>query len=453
MAKDPEPGQIVEQEEDPDLQILSVTLDNGVRAHVRSMDFKKDEVLVAITLPGSVLRETPGARGLTAAATLALRRPATRKLSSTDIRDLMTGKKVSVGASFGTDAVSLSITGSAADLEEGFRLAHVLLTDGMVEEASLKRWKEQMAQNIEGRKTSVQDHLNDTSSAVLTGGDFRLRYLTLEQVDGIGIGDAQRWLDRLLRSSPIEVAVVGDMDRDQALQLVLKYIGSLPKRPGVVGAFDKLREIEVNEGPIIESVNVETETPLAVMQVGWRGADWRDVKDRRVLQIAARILSMRLREEIRVKRGLSYSPYCGSRAAQTFPGAGLFFAYMTLDPAKADEMAAITREVIEQFAKEGPTEEELSTVRLQFANSIETSQKKPGYWASVLADLDYHGTVLADVKEAMEKYTTYTRDDMMDVMARYITEERRLRITVLPVAPPGAEEPTEELEPVGEGAE
>ena len=70
----------------------------------------------------------------------------------------------------------------------------------------------------------------------------------------------------------------------------------------------------------------------------------------------------------------------------------------------------------------------------------------------IVANVSAHDHLGWD-QEAMEKYTTYTRDDMMDVLARYITEERRLRITVLPVAPPGAEEPTEELEPVGAGAE
>ncbi len=49
-------------------------------------------------------------------------------------------------------------------------------------------------------------------------------------------------------------------------------------------------------------------------------------------------------------------------------------------------------------------------MREQFSNSILTSQKEPTYWVSVMADMDYHGTVLADVKDALKQYTSYTRE-------------------------------------------
>ena len=58
LEKEPEPGTVVQQAEEPDLKILSVTLGNGVRAHLRSMDYKKDTVLVNITLAGGSIRET-----------------------------------------------------------------------------------------------------------------------------------------------------------------------------------------------------------------------------------------------------------------------------------------------------------------------------------------------------------------------------------------------------------
>ncbi len=85
-----------------------------------------------------------------------------------------------------------------------------------------------------------------------------------------------------------------------------------------------------------------------------------------------------------------------------------------------------------KLAKDGPTDEELSTVRKQFANSIITSQKEPTYWVSVMADMDYHGTVLADVKDALKDYTSYTRKQMMDVMARYMTPDRSIQVVSLP---------------------
>ncbi len=432
LEREPAPGAVAEQEEEPDLEVLSVTLQNGVRAHLRHMDYKKDQVLARITLAGGSIRETAQDRAVTSVAALVLGQPASGKLSSTQIRDLMTGKKVNVAGSAGSDTLTISIEGTPEDVEEGFRLAHLLLTEPKVEASALKVWKEQMDQEIERRKTNVEAHLWESADALTSGGDPRFEFPTREQVEARTLEQGQAWLDGIVRAAPIEAAVVGDIDRQRALELVLKYLGSLPTRPATDPSLEPLRKVAQNPGPLLATAEVETITPRAVVLVGWRGADWRDVKDRRVLQLAAQIMETRLREGIREQRSLTYSIFCQAKPGIAYPGTGLFFAYFTADPDKAAEAADLTRSMIQQFAQEGPTAEEMDVVHRQFANEIETSQKEPGYWASVLSDLDYHGTKLADVKEALEMYTSYTREDVMEVLGKYLTDERRVQVIALP---------------------
>ncbi|MHC4480973.1 MAG: M16 family metallopeptidase, partial [Planctomycetota bacterium] len=370
-------------------------------------------------------------------------------LSSTDVRDLLTGKNVEVGGGAGSDYLAISINGTPDDVEEGFRLVHLLLTEPLIEESALKVWKERKAQEIERRRTSVEQQLMEEAQALLSNGDPRFRSLTQEQVEAITLEEGQRWLRRIIETSPIEVAVVGDIERERALELTLKYLGSLPRREGIEGAYQELRQLDHRKGPLTSTVEVETITPRAVVAVGWRGADWTEVKDRRMLQVAAQILTTRLRQEIREKLGLAYSPFCSARAARDYPGTGVLAAYLTTDPGRAAEMARLTRGVIEELAREGPTAAEMEAVHKQFGNIIETSQKEPSYWASVLSELDYRGTRLADVKEAYEKYTTYTGEDVLEVLERYVTEERRIQVAAVPA--PRAEAP-EEKEPAGAAA-
>jgi zinc protease len=260
-----------------------------------------------------------------------------------------------------------------------------------------------------------------------------VRALTREQ--------AQGWLDRMIAESPIELAVVGDIDRKEALELARRYFGSLPRRPFTETGLEPLRDLDYEEGRLSSTVEVPTVTPTAVVLEGWRGANWTEVKDRRLLQIASRILTSRLREEIREDRGLTYTIWCVARAARGFPGTGHITVQFTADPDGAAEVAEIARGVVQQFAREGPTEEEIATVRRQFANIIETSQKKPGYWVGLLSEMDYRGTKLADVKNALQAYTSYTREDMMEVLARYVVPARRLEAIALPREEPAGAEP------------
>lgn len=433
LEKVPEPSTVARQEEDPDLKVLSVTLGNGVRAHLRSMDFKKDQVFVRITLAGGRVRETERNRGVTDVAALAFARPATGRLSSTDIRHIMIGKKIGVSGGAAGDHMWLRVAGSPDDLEDGMQLVHLLLTRPRIEKAALKQWKEKMDQVIEQRSTSVEAQLSERLTSLLTGGDPRVLPLGREHVQRLTLEDGQRWLEQVIASAPVEVSVVGDLDRARALELVLTYLGSLPPRPRVDPKLDRLRQVKQEDGPMVSTVEVDTVTPRAVVRIGWRGADWTDVKDRRTLSMASRILNSRLRVEIREERGLTYTIFCFARPGIEYGGTGIFTSHFTTDPGKAAEAAAITRQVMEKFAAEGPTAEEMATVLKQFHNLIETSQKEPGYWSEVLCDLDLHGTRLDDVKHALEQYTAYTREDLMAALAKYIVDKRRIEVISLPV--------------------
>jgi len=432
LEKDPQAGSIASQEEEKDLKIMNATLANGVRVHVRNMDAKKDEVYTSITIGGGKIRETASNRGISDAAGLVLGQAASQKLSSTTIREMMTGLMVQVGGGGGEDAMTLSVSGSPKDLEEGFKLAHLLLTEGKIEESALKVWKQQTAQALEQRKTSVEAQLMENVQSLLTNNDPRVRTITTEQLNAIAIDGAQQWYENILKNGPIELAIVGDIDRDKALALAQKYFGSLSKREVIDGELVKLRKINTKNGPMETTVQVETITPRAVVLTGWRGADWQDVKERRVLQIASMILTSRLREEIREKRSLTYSISCMAHPGRVYEGSGIFGAFFTADPEKAPEAAKIAREMMEAFAKEGPTDAEMETTRKQLKNSLEETLKEPSYWVGVLGDLDFRGTKLSDVKEVQQRMISYTKEDVLEVLKKYFTNDRKLQVITMP---------------------
>lgn len=445
MEQLPVAGSITESSEDSDLGVLSATLSNGVRIHLRTMDAKKDTVFVQLTIGGGRVRETAENRGITDAAVLAWQRKATRDLSSTEVRDLMTGVKVTVGGSAAGDHVKLSVTGNPADLEKGLQLAHLLLTRPRIETAALAQWKEMMAQAIQEQEKSVETQVAVGQDRLLSGGDIRLAPLTLEQVAAVELESAQEWLDRIIAEGPVEVAIVGDMPRERMEELALTYFGSLPARPREDAELEELRQVTVKEGPLTDTVQVDTITPRAVVRLGWRGPNWLEQMERRTLSIASRILQPRLRKAIREDRGLTYSIFCFSRPGTEFKDVGFLAVHFTADPDKAEEAAAIARDVVEEFAKAGPTDEEMETVRKQFKNIVETSQKEPSYWSDVMSDLDLHGASLQDVKTALEAYTTYTREQVAATVRNYVVEAGRYRVIALPAQPtaPDAAEETE----------
>ncbi len=442
LAQAPQPGTLVEQTGFAPLQVTQATLSNHVRLHYRFMDFKKDHVTVTITLAGGAIQESADQHGLTEVATLALSTPATAQLSSTDIRDIMTGKKVAVEARMTDDSVVLSVSGTPEDLEDGLRLAHVLLQDARLEPASVALWKDQKLQDLAAARTRIGTQAREAAALVTSGNDPRRAPLTPEEVttraDTMAV--AQTWLTGLLHAAPMEVAIVGDIPESRALALAATYIGSLPPRPRSDPALAPLRQVAGFTGPLERTLDVETITPRAQPILLWRCADWQDVRGRRLISIASLILERRVRQALREERGLTYSVYVYAQSSKVYPGTSALYVEFTTDPEKATEAAVLVKSVVERFAAEGPTDAEMDTVRKQLQNDMETTYKEPRFWVNVLADLEYHSTKLEDLEGAIEKYLAFSKDDVAAEIRKTVVPERFAMIMARPKAPATSEE-------------
>ena len=422
----PEAGVIAEEAHDAVLDVTHITFANNVRLHYRFMDFKKDEVTVVITLAGGKIRETEAQRGITAVAALPLIEPATSRFSSTALRDYMTGKKVRLRAMMTDDAIQIRVDGTPDALAEGLELAHVLLRDATIEPASVALWQQQQLQALEARQNQVQDMTLEATERVLSGNDPRMRVLTAEQVKARAqeISEAQLWLEELLQTAPMEVAVVGDLPQGRALALAATYLGSLPKRPRTDPSLEALRQIPGFRGPVERQIEVETITPRALPVLMWRSAPWSDVKGRRLSYLVASILEGRIREEIRETYGLTYSTNTYAKPDKIYPAMSALYVQFTTDPGKTQEAVQLARNVVEAFATEGPTDDEVQTARKQISNAVETMLQEPHFWVNLLSDLDYHGTRLDDVHGLIDKLMAFSKADIAAATRQIVRPER-----------------------------
>ena len=102
-------GKIVESREHAASGVLSGWLGNGGRLHYRFVAERKNEATIAVTFAAGEIQETAANRGISQAGAVAWSRPATSKLTSIQIRGLMTGKKVRVSGRAGQDTLTLTV--------------------------------------------------------------------------------------------------------------------------------------------------------------------------------------------------------------------------------------------------------------------------------------------------------------------------------------------------------
>lgn len=392
LERDPAPGRIVRQKEETDTQVVSATFANGVHLHVRHMDEQKDIVHIVVNLAGGELRETAKNRGISAVAHLALLYPSTDSHSPSDIEDLLMGRNFFVIGYGLQGQTRLDIMSSPADLEDALRLAHLLITRARIDKERFRIWRKKILRGIERRQYSTSSQLGIRLNQFYAGGDPRFAPLQPADIERLTLEAGQAWLDRLLRTVPIEVAMVGDIPANRALALGAKYFGSLPRRSETDPTLEPLRKIALKPGAVEASISVTTETPRAEVYVGWRGTDLRNVQHHRALSLAASILTRRLFDEVRAKRGYVYGIGCASVAADVYPGLGRFGVSFATDPDKATEVANLVHRLVEQFAAEGPTAEELEIARKQLFVGLNERRRNPATWASHLSAHRYFGS-------------------------------------------------------------
>lgn len=429
MTELPTPGTFSEPQEHEPTGVWSAELSNGAVFHHRYMDYRKDEVTVSILLAGGELREPEDQKGVTQAALLAWQRPATSELDSTQVRDLMTDKKVGVSGGASQDSLILTVSGSPADLEDGLQLAHLLLTEPVLEPPAFDQWRRATLQQIDARKLDPRGVLPELLAETLAPGEHRIRPIEKADVEALSVEAAQGWLRELLADSPIEVSVVGDIKKERAMELVARYVGSLPERSRVTPfALGGLREIDRPVGPIDGRRAVTTQTPVAVVLSGFFGPDHGDMSDRRLLRIASQIMSTRMIKRVREQEQLVYGIQAVSQPGLAYPGFGLFIAAAQTAPGSVDRLASVVDEMFGAFAAEGPSAEEMEVARGQVLNTLDEAIQEPGFWTAQLSDLIYHDRSLDEVAGMRAWFESADRESVREAFARYYTSEGRFLI-------------------------
>jgi zinc protease len=445
LASEPDAGKVASTDTDKDLNVTTVKFENGVVMHHKFTDYKKDQVSIKLTMPGGVIEETAGNKGVSDVASIILSRPATSRFTSSQIRDLMTGKKVSVRGAIGLDALSLNISGDPRELPMGMQLAYAILTDGKLEQSALDEWKKVELQQFEQKKTSALMQIGDAFAKVIYGGDARFAPLTPELINRQERSPAEVWYKRITGHAAIEVGVVGDIKLEDATALIGKYVGSLPKREGTFDELNGLRKTNRGPGPYNESVRIKAIADQAVTVAGFISCEELD-PERRPLTLASMVLTERMNDRIREKERLVYSIQASNQPAKGIPGTGLFFAAAPTDPKNVDKLAQVCIEMFREFAEKGCTEEELSTAKKQVANTLKDQVKEPSYWMQFIGDMQYRGRPLSDLKQMPDIYQTFTTSQIQDAFKKFFKDESIVKVEI---APEGTEAGAPATQPAG----
>ncbi len=243
----------------------------------------------------------------------------------------------------------------------------------------------------------------------------------------ISVADMQAWHARYLKPCRARVSIVGAVTRAQADALVTQLLARLPA--AACEALSPVAEVQ----PL--SVAVEKHIPFDSAQahvlIGQPGFK-RDDPDFFTLTVGNYILGgggfvSRLTEEVREKRGLSYSVY-----SYFAPGlhAGAFTIGLQTRPDQAAQAVQVAREVLRRFVADGPTQAELKAAKDNlvggFALRIDNNRKLLDNVANIAA----HGLPLDYLDTWTQQVAKVTVADIRAAFARKLQPDRMVTVVV-----------------------
>ena len=235
---------------------------------------------------------------------------------------------------------------------------------------------------------------------------------TAETVGSITVDEVRSFHDQWYRRPNMVIAVVGAVDHDD---IVARVDTALAGRGG--GS----QPVRVPPG---SAVVADTFTGRPIEQAhftkGWRAGGLHD-DDRYTLAVATQLLgggwSSRLFQEVREKRGLSYSVFA---SVGSFVDAGTLSVYAATTPSRLDDLRNVVDEQLADLAENGPGERELEVARGGFEGATVLGLEDTGSRMARLATNVLIRDRVVSVDEYLDAVRNVTAADVQRVVAKAI---------------------------------
>ncbi len=338
------------------------------------------------------------------------------------------GANFDVSAGSERTSFTLRTLSERALLDKAVRLAARQIGEPAFPEDVWKRERERLNAAIKEANTKPATITERAFSQAVYGAHpygLDVTEATLAQID---VAVMRRRYEQLVVPCRAKISIVGAVTRPQAESIATTLLSRLPASSSCV-ELPAVPEVAPLTAAKEERLPFDSaQAHVLIGQPGYRRAD----PDHFALNLGNYILGgggfvSRLTEQVREKRGLTYSIYSGFS-----PGlhAGAFRIGFQTRPDQADEAVKVSREVLAKFVADGPTEVELKAAKDNliggFPLLLDSNRKLLGNVANIAWNdlpLDYLDTWTA-------RMNAVTVADIKAAFARKLQPDRMVTVIV-----------------------
>lgn len=421
------PGKIVSDELVEDLGIRRIRFANNVMLNIKKTDFQKDRAYLSVRVDGGNLlatRDDPTRVALAGSLTLG----GLEAHSLDELRTILAGKTVSSSFGSGTDSFGGAALTSPEDFALQAKLMAAYLTHPGYRADGLALIRRALPQQYAANDATPAAVMARDAGGILANNDPRSVTPPLEKLLALDWAQLKSAIADSFDHGAIEVGVVGDIDEQAAIDAIAATFGALPERRA---AFDPRTDARVREYATDRSERTlihKGPADQAELRVFWPARDDSDLGETMRLSLLARVMQLKLTEELRERLGESYSPGAGTSLSEEFPGYGHLLATSNVDY----KDLATTRAAIFAIAKElrdTPVDADLlDRARRPLLESMIKSRRENSYWLNYVSEATSEAARLDRSRKGIAEVEAATPAELQALARRYLVDDKALVI-------------------------
>ena len=387
--------------------ITEWTLANGVTVAVLPTEFKKDQVLIRLSMEGgkSLIPTEDLPSFEDNLWSLFLSNSGISKFNSATTKKMLSGKQVGMGPYIGSVRHGISGNCQPKDLETAFQLLYLNFVDHRFDADEYNVGKQQIEAVLPNLINTPNFKFQQEMSKAVYGGNPRVVVIDNDVLAKADISVVERNYRKLFASAKgAKVYVVGNVDLETLKPLVEKYIGSLPKKGKALKWTDTGERMV--QGQIEDAFKVDMQTPkTTVFQIYNNYNTKYSVAEEVNLDAVKYILDMIYTDTLRESEGGTYGASTGAGIDKFPVDRSMIQVYFDTNPSSADKLREVAKAELRKFAENGPTEEQMTRVRENFKKNVPEKRIQNNYciYTYGIADFDaeYEAAVNALTPESI----------------------------------------------------
>ena len=429
-------GKVVSRQPITDLNAHFIRFANGVRLTVKQTKFSADQVLVSVKVGDGLLdlpTDRKTARWAIDGGGFVL--GGLKAMSFEDIQTVLNAK--AFGVSFGTRDDGFYLTGATrpVDLDTQMQVLTAYVSDPGWRPEAFERARASVGPEIVKLIASPTGVMQFELAALLHNGDPRWIQPNFNDLTDAKPEDMKAALAGPLATGAIEIAIVGDITPERAIQAVAATFGALPPRPSAPPIPPQARQVRfppTGAKPFVTHHRGRADQALAL--VAWPTldnlADPQKVRDIRVLE---QIIQLRLFAQLRVVDGAAYEAQTGLDSSEAFPGYGDVYAFAEVPPGKTDLFFDVVSKIAADLRAHEVSADELERGRRPRVELFTQSQQNNAYWLSALSNAQSEAAKLDLIRSTIPDLKAVTAAAVRKAALDYFTDDKAFKLVVLPV--------------------